>query len=180
MENESPKVAKDYYGLILPLGTSYEPLVLSILTLKPKKILFLHTSKTEALIDPVVENCALKTSDYRKRQVDEANPLQIYEKIKEAYIEWERGGLIALDFTGGTKSMAGGSAMAGAIIGADLFYIGNRNYLTDFRKPKPGSEYLCAIPNPYIGFGDLEAVKALSLYEKMDYAGAALIFKDLQ
>jgi hypothetical protein len=41
-----------------------------------------------------------------------------------------------IDFTGGTKAMAG--AMAGALLNMQLVYVGNNKYLVDFRKPLPG------------------------------------------
>jgi len=51
--------------------------------------------------------------------------------------------------------MAAGCAMAGSAIGAKLIYIAG-NFLTDLRKPEPGSEKLCYIDDPYTVFGDLE------------------------
>lgn len=86
--------------------------------------------------------------------------------------------LIYVDFTGGTKSMAAGCAMAGSAIGAKLIYIGGE-FLTDLRKPKPGSEKLCYIDDPYSVFGDLEREQAISLFNKMDYISAYRIFEEL-
>jgi len=95
------------------------------------------------------------------------------------YEKWGRPRNIYVDFTGGTKSMAAGCAMAGSAIGAKLIYIAG-NFLTDLRKPEPGSEKLCYIDDPYTVFGDLEREQAISLFNKMDYVSAYRIFEELE
>ena len=62
--------------------------------------------------------------------------------------------------------------MAGALIDVQLVYVGSDDYLTDFRKPNPGSEQLLYIDNPISVFGDLEIGKAMTLFEQCNYAGA--------
>jgi len=176
---ERPKITKKYDGLILSLGESYQPLVLSIATLKPKRVFFLVTEKSRRYLDVVVELTGLKPSVYDFALVDKDNPLQIYEAIKNIYQKWGCPDRIALDFTGGTKAMSGGSAMAGGMIGADMVYIASSRYLSDLRIPYPGSEHLEFIPNPYQVFGDLEEARALDLMAKYDYAGAGRIFAQL-
>ena len=165
-------------AMVLTLGTSYEPIVLSILALKPKKVLILYTEKSFKLLDDVIELTMLKPTQYMASEVVAENPLQLYQKIKEIYEKWGRPKDIYVDFTGGTKSMAAGCAMAGSAIGAKLIYIGGE-FLTDLRKPKPGSEKLCYIDDPYTVFGDLEREQAISLFNKMDYISAYRIFEEL-
>lgn len=177
---ERPKVQKKYQGMFLSLGTSFEPLVLSISALQPEKVCFLYTEKSRIFLDPIIHFTGLVPSRYEIRKVDKDNPLQIYKAIKEVYQEWGQPQNIALDFTGGTKSMSGGSAMAGGLIGADMVYIASSNYITNLRRPFPGSEHLEFIPNPYQVFGDLEEEKAFGLYAQFDYTGAYQIFKSLE
>ncbi|ABN54412.1 CRISPR-associated protein, TIGR02710 family [Acetivibrio thermocellus ATCC 27405] len=165
--------------MVLTLGTSYEPLVLSISVLKPEKVLILYTDKSHHLLDDVIEFTKLKPSQYVATDVDAENPLQLYRKIKDVYEKWGRPRNIYVDFTGGTKSMAAGCAMAGSAIGAKLIYIAG-NFLTDLRKPEPGSEKLCYIDDPYTVFGDLEREQAISLFNKMDYVSAYRIFEELE
>jgi len=166
-------------AMALTLGTSYEPLVLSIFALKPKKVIILYTDKSHHLLDDVIEFTKLKPSQYVATDVDAENPLQLYQKIKDVYEKWRRPKNIYVDFTGGTKSMAAGCAMAGSAIGAKLIYVSG-NYLTDLRKPEPGSEKLCYIDDPYTVFGDLEREQAISLFNKMDYVSAYRIFEELE
>ncbi|AHV95638.1 TIGR02710 family CRISPR-associated CARF protein [Paenibacillus sabinae] len=166
-------------NLILTLGTSYEPLVLSILALRPERVLIMHSTRTRPLLDDVIELTGLKPSRYISRMVNSENPLKLYQVVKEVYEEWDRPGKIYVDFTSGTKSMTAGCAMAGSVINAKFVYIAS-HYLADLRKPEPGSETLSYIENPYEVFGDIERDRAVTLFNGMDYASAAEIFDELR
>ena len=76
--------------------------------------------------------------------------------------------------------MSAAAAMAGAIIDIQLVYIGTEHYLTDFRKPTPGTERMFYISNPYEVFGDLEIDKALNLFQEHNYAGARERLEELK
>ncbi|WP_058485143.1 TIGR02710 family CRISPR-associated CARF protein [Defluviitalea phaphyphila] len=165
--------------MILSVGTSYEPLVLSLKLLNPNKVLFLYTEKTEEKIDKILEFVNLKASQFNKEKVEETNSLIIYQKIKKVYLEWGKPEKIYVDFTGGTKAMSAATAMAGAMLGAQLIYIGNKEYLKDFRKPYPGTEFLEKVQNPYNVFGDIEEERANDLLNQHDYVGARKIFESL-
>lgn len=158
--------------LILSVGTSYEPLVLNIKLLNPRRVLFLYTEKSEQYLDKVVKYCDLNAARYEKSIVHETEPLDIYREIKRAYLKWNKPEKIFIDFTGGTKAMSAAAAMAGAMIGVQLLYVGCTNYLADFRKPDPGTERLFYIDNPLEVFGDIEIEKALTLFGEYNYAGA--------
>lgn len=166
------KVFEKVEYLVASVGTSYEPIVLNIRLLKPRRILFLHTDETENTLSKIVKYCELEAVEYEKRRVSETSPLDIYQEIKRSYIVWEKPRKMYIDFTGGTKAMSAAAAMAGAMIDVQLVYVGSNDYLTDFRKPNPGSETLFYIDNPLSIFGDFEIEKALTLFEKYNYAGA--------
>lgn len=200
--DEQRKLAEDYYkfevmpividcflqkyqreesceSMVLTLGTSYEPLVLSILALKPKKVLILYTEQSFHLLDDVIEFTKLKPTQYKATEVDSESPLQLYQEIKKAYERWGRPEDIYVDFTGGTKSMAAGCAMAGSAIGAKLIYVPGK-YLTHLRKPEPGTEKLFYVDDPYTVFGDIEREQAFCLFNEMDYISAYRIFDELE
>jgi len=82
--------------MVLTLGTSYEPLVLSISVLKPEKVLILYTDKSHHLLDDVIEFTKLKPSQYVATDVDAENPLQLYRKIKDVYEKWGDPGIYML------------------------------------------------------------------------------------
>ena len=169
---------KKYEGLILPLGYSPEPLILSILAIKPKRVGLLYTNETERLLQRIQGETQLTLDQLYKRKIDGSSTVDVYKAIMELYEEWERPSPIAVDITGGKKSMVGGAAMAGAVLGADIFYVDNTKFTQG--KPEPGSEYLSLLANPYIVFGDLEVEKARDLYGRHDYAGAQRIFDQLK
>ena len=78
------KVDEDVEYLIMSVGTSFEPLVLNISLLKPRKILFLCTEETEGVLDKIILFCNLKVRDYQRRIVSETDPVDIYREIREA------------------------------------------------------------------------------------------------
>ena len=178
--NNTGKVYEKVEYLIMSVGTSYEPLVLDIQLLQPRRILFLYTERTECILEKIVKYCQLDAMRYSKREVNETDPLDIYREIKAAYLKWSRPDKMYIDFTGGTKSMSAAAAMAGAVINVQLIYIGTTHYLTDFRKPEPGSETLYYISNPVEIFGDLEIEKAFALFDKFNYAGARKKLEELK
>lgn len=172
IEHNQDKVYEKADYLIMSVGTSFEPLVLNIKLLKPKKILFLYTDKSEVILNKIVKYCELDASAYEKENVNETEPLDIYREIKKAYLKWGKPQKLYIDFTGGTKSMSAAAAMAGAVINVQLVYVGTNDYLVDFRKPNPGSETLYYISNPLAIFGDLEIEKALVLFGQYNYPAA--------
>lgn len=166
------KVTKQVEYLIISVGTSYEPLVLSIKLFQPHRILFLYTEVTEVILNKIVSYCELDITRFQKCKVHETNPLDIYREIKQAYLQWGRPEKLYIDFTGGTKSMSAAAAMAGAVIDVQMVYVGTDDYLVDFRKPYPGSETLYYIDNPLAVFGDLEIEKAMVLFDRANFSGA--------
>ncbi len=179
INNPENRPTKEYAGLILPLGYSPEPLILSILAIKPKRVGLLYTEETKKLLPRIQEETALTLDKLYIRQIDGSSTSDVYKAIMELYQKWERPPNIAVDITGGKKSMVGGAAMAGAVLGADIYYVDNTKF-TQMGKPEPGSEYLSLLDNPYTVFGDLEVDKARDLYKRRDYAGAQRIFQLLK
>lgn len=172
IKNNKEKLTEQVDYLIISVGTSYEPLVLSIRLFRPKRILFLYTNVTETVLNKIVSYCGLEVSSFQKCRVHETNPIDIYREIKQAYLKWNRPQKLYIDFTGGTKSMSAAAAMAGAVIDVQMVYVGTDNYLVDFRKPYPGSETLYFIDNPLSIFGDLEIEKAMVLFDRANFSGA--------
>ena len=158
--------------MIISVGTSYEPIVLSLSLLNPEKVLFLYTEKSEIILSKIIAYKELSPDKYEKSLVNEVDPLDIYKEIKKIYIKWNRPEKMYIDFTGGTKAMSATAALAGAMIDVQLIYIGSDDYLVDFRKPNPGSENLIYIDNPIAVFGDMEIDKAFELLDKYNFSGA--------
>ncbi|NLM44913.1 MAG: TIGR02710 family CRISPR-associated protein [Clostridiales bacterium] len=178
MFKESESDVQDCEHLILTLGTSYEPVVFSILGLKPKNVLILYTPESRNKLDDVIYFTNLKPSQYEAEEVDSTNILILYEKIKNYYERYGKPQNTYVDFTGGTKAMSVGCGMAAALIGSKVVYIASK-YLNEYRKPEPGTERICVIDNPYEVFGDIRRKEAVSLFNKMDYNTAYYVFSEL-
>jgi len=77
-DREGHKFKKnDIYGLILTVGFSLEPLVLTISVCQPERVFFLHTSETEHLLDDIIEMTGLKISQIDKETVRGIDSLSI-------------------------------------------------------------------------------------------------------
>lgn len=169
---------KEYDALILTVGFSPEPLILSILAVRHKRVALLYTEETEKFLPRIQDETSLPLDHLATREIDGSSTVEVYETIMDLYTKWSKPTNIAVDITGGKKSMVGGAAMAGAALGADIYYVDNTSFILG--KPEPGSEYLSLLDNPYTVFGDLEVEKARNLYNGHDYAGAQRIFDQLK
>ena len=166
--------------LVISVGTSYEPIVLNLALTKPQRILFLYTESSRKTLDKVISYSGMEPSQYEKSLVHETDPMAIYREIKNIYLRWKQPECMYIDITGGTKAMSASAALAGAMINVRLMYVATDDYLVDFRKPNPGSEYLVYIENPIAVFGDLEMEKAVELFDSFNFSGAAEKFEYLK
>lgn len=173
IHNNKDEVFEDVDHMVISVGTSYEPIVLSLSLFRPEKILFLYTSKSEHTLSKIVDYCGLTPENYAKRLVDEVDPMDVYREIKQAYLKWKCPKTMYIDFTGGTKAMSAACALAAAMIDVQMVYVSTEDYLTDFRKPNPGTERISYVENPLAVFGDLEMNKAMELFGRFNFAGAA-------
>lgn len=179
IRNNKDMIFEEVEYMIVSVGTSYEPIVLNIQLLKPKKILFLYTEKSHRTMAKVIEYCKLDPTQYDKSEVSEVDPMEIYREIKKFYLNSGKPRKMYIDFTGGTKAMSAAAALAGAMIDVQMIYCSTDDYLVDFRKPNPGSERLIYIENPLAVFGEFEIEKAFELFDKYNFAGAKEKFSSL-
>ena len=147
LEKQASKVKQDYYGMMLTLGTSWQPLALSIALLKPKKILVMCTQDTYPLLEILLSFLHLDRNNVQCTLVDRSSSEDIYLEMKAAYLDWSDKGKLCADITGGTKAMASSAAMMAAVLGMDIYYVESR-YLPLYRRPLPGSEELKVLGNP--------------------------------
>lgn len=67
--NNQDKLYEKIEYLIMSVGTSYEPLVLDIQLLQPRRILFLYTKKTESVLNKISNYCQLDAMRYSKEKL---------------------------------------------------------------------------------------------------------------
>lgn len=145
------RLEKEYEGLILTVGFSPEPLILSIHAIQPTRIGLLYTPETKGLLQRIQNDTTGICSSVDVREIDGTNPNGIYEAIWELRFSdiWQKFENIAVDITGGKNSMAAGAALAAAVIPADIYYVDTTNYLPELRVPEPGSECLKRLESPF-------------------------------
>lgn len=145
--------------LIQLVGFSIEPLLLSTLTIQPKEKLFLiYTKETvKDYKNPLckyLEEKGLQTREiidkfYMNGKnmciVDSSRPGDILKVIIGIICE-NKGKDIAIDITGGKKSMVSEAFFTSTVFDLTMYYVDYEEYLKT--TPFPGTEFLSKLPNP--------------------------------
>lgn len=178
---------KEYDLFIATLGDGWAGTAHIISLFAPKQVLLICTEETEKNVDLLRQYISPFFVDRPKLRTesitDSTDVLQVYKAIND-YCLREGAGVksVALDFTGGTKTMSAGVILAGTALGAtDFYYLGNApgSYLRELRRPLPGSEMLIKVEHPFAVFGDWEAENAKRLASEGNYHTAAAVYKEL-
>lgn len=167
-----------YDNLMLTVGFSPEPLILTITALQPKRIFFLFTEKSEGFIDKVVEGCGLRFSQIERALIERADASDVYEKVKAQWEVWRNRGRVAIDMTGGTKPMVSGCGIAAALLGIDVLYVDSQ-FGWILGKSKPGTERIVRLSNPFDVFGEFEEKQGIELFNSHNYPVAAALLNRL-
>ena len=211
-EDQLPSQSDYDVGIFL-VGFSSLPIVLSIAEVQPcEKIYFIHSNDTvtkcdeiitrfeEMLEDPpdpfcqLIDPCEAELLIARVQGADKpeisdpSDPVSTFREIK-SIIDDVRGCLgnnvkIALDLTGGKKTMIGGGFTAGSIYAVspkcDMFYVDSSEYNPDFGAPKPGTEFLNRLDNPYNVYNVQTVVQAKELFKRHNYEAAENLWKSVR
>ena len=203
----------DYGVGIFLIGFSSLPIVLSIAEIQPcQKIYFLHSGDTESkcdevtyrieemLVDPPHPFDPLITPNASRELINRvrnakrckitnpSDPVETFKQIKEI-IDEVRGELgtntnIALDLTGGKKTMIGGGFTAGSIYSlapkCDMFYVDSLEYDASRGVPIPGTEFLSRLDNPYDVYNVQSVQEAKALFKRHNYEGAEQLWKSVR
>ena len=199
-------------GIFL-VGFSSLPIVLSIAEIQPRQeIYFLHSPETERrceeitnritemlVVPPTPFNPLICPGDAgvlvdhvrnakRCEISDPSDPVETFRQIKEI-IDRVRSNLgqetrIALDLTGGKKTMIGGGFTAGSMYflsrTCNMFYVDSSEYDPDRGAPKPGTEFLSRLDNPYDVYNVQSVQEAKALFEQHNYEAAERLWKSVR
>ena len=207
--NHLPSNTQYDVGIFL-VGFSSLPIVLSIVEIQPRqKIYFLHSPETERkcgeitnriedilidppnLFDPLIDPTDMgelinRVQNAERCQITNASdPVETFKQIKEVIdkVREEHGAKtkIALDLTGGKKTMIGGGFTAGSIYSVapkcDMFYVDSQDYDPDLGTPKPGTEFLSRLDNPYDVYNVQSVREAEKLFNQHNYEAAAVLWE---
>ncbi|HEC56489.1 MAG TPA: TIGR02710 family CRISPR-associated protein [Candidatus Syntrophoarchaeum butanivorans] len=164
-----------YRFLILPVGTTPEPLIRTILCVEPEKVGFIYTRETADALDRIVEETGLRASQVEKVEVSGSEPGEVYEKIS-GWVERYDG--VAVDITGGKKAMVGGATVAASFYGLDILYNDYEKYDPDTRKPIPGTEVLRILENPFEATQVMIHRLGVEAFNRGDYTEARRLFDE--
>lgn len=140
------KTAK-YKTMFLTLGTSWQPLALSILLHSPERVIFLATEDVSESSKKIIKFVNKKNISYKVCIVDKGNSGRLLQAVKNETALLEDKKAVCIDITGGTKAMAAAAAMMAVYFNWDIFYIEN-DFLPVLRKPEPGTEKVIKMEKP--------------------------------
>jgi CRISPR-associated protein (TIGR02710 family) len=176
--------------LISVLGFSWQPVALLAAWVKPHHMLVLGTRESllqcpggEPVIPLIARVAGLERESIETREVPDAGETEIYHEVL-AFLE--RHGVdrrnatnVAVDPTGGKKSMSVAAGLAAYLANARMLYVDYGEYDTAKRIPVAGTEYPRLLANPLEVFGDLEIERVREAFNRGDYDEAHRLAKHL-
>ena len=184
---------QDIKCLFVLVGTTVEPLLLSILTLRPsEKLVLIYSSESEEQ-KKIIENTLFQKSGKHllqqkwlcdenaksfleqaknkiisidNAQVTETTPEKVFAEIKSRIASYQAKE-IGVDITGGKKSMVGGGFLAASINDYYLFYVDFDEYKN--HQPVQGTEFIHILPNPYDIYNVREESLIQEFFERQDF-----------
>ncbi|NTW83688.1 MAG: hypothetical protein HGB36_10035 [Chlorobiaceae bacterium] len=183
---------KEVKCLFVIVGTTLEPLLLSILTIRPtEKLVLIFSHESEMQKKQIINNLrqihgsspiiskiflsieAIKYIENIKNikiddnaKIENTSPEKVFSVINKR-IDAYKSEEIGVDITGGKKSMVGGGFLATTVNNYHLFYVDFDEYIDDH--PKPGTEFIHILDNPYDIYNVQEEALINSLWERQDF-----------
>jgi hypothetical protein len=137
-----------YDGLVSLLGFTPDTVVLAYQFVAPKFFVVLHTHETEHLLETVVKYTHVPLGRFFHEPFTDRPYVAIYHALDAALRRFPQGSRIAIELTGGKKTMGGALAVAAGMLNIDLLYIDYDDYMKEYRKPRPASTYIHLVENP--------------------------------
>ena len=163
-----------------------------------------ESASTQIPVDPTPDDKELirmiqlfqkKPSGFSLQIGDPSDPIATFKRIKEIIDQIDQADdkRIALDLTGGKKTMLGGGYTAGAIWASKwshickklvpfchMYYIDSKKYDPLRGGPDPGTEFLSRLDNPYDVYNVQSNLEAHKLFEKHNYEAAADLWEGVK
>lgn len=152
--NENGYDSSAYDGLISLLGFTPDTVVLTCRFIQPKALVVLHTPETAGLLEIVSKYADIPRSSFFHELFFEEPYTDIFRALELARKRLN-GKKIAIELTGGKKTMGSALAMAAGVLDIDVLYIDYQVYIPEFRKPKPESTFFRVMKNPAKYFANL-------------------------
>jgi hypothetical protein len=170
-----------YDGLISLLGFAPDTVILAYQFIRPDSIVVIHTEETKHYLDNVVTYAKIPAASFYHESFTELPATDIYRALEAALKRFPKGSRIAIELTGGKKTMSGALAIAAGVLNIDLIYIDYTKYLPEFRKPRPESTYIHLVGNPLKLpvdlFSEIEINRAVSFFNIGKYDLSRTLFE---
>ena len=164
-------------NLILTLGLSPEPVILSILCFKPKRVFLLHTDESlnQAAIlkqDKHILDLDIQISCHKITEYDAKENYRVVKKLIENI-----SGSTVVDPTGGRKIMIASVSLASFYYRLPMVYMHSEDLK---RQVVPLSDRLHIIENPLYSYGDTDLTFIENLFNAHMYEAAAKVADSLK
>lgn len=173
--------AAKYDGLVSLLGFTPDTVVLAHQFTKPDTFVVLHTAETARFLETVVKYTKVPLSSFFHEPFVEDPSIDIYRALEAALKRFPKDARIAIELTGGKKTMGGALAVAAGMLDIDQIYIDYKEYMPRFRKPKPESTYIHVVENPMRLsvdlFGGIEIDRAADFFNVGKYDISQALFQ---
>lgn len=148
------------------LGYSPEPIILTQRALNPEVHIIFTTDIKDPDASKKIRNylSMYLTSEFKIIEISDNSFNGIYNCLKDQMLLHPSQDFV-IDITGGKKSMVASAAIFGRDYNCNIVYVDYDNYLSNIRKPMPGSERLDYVYTPSI---DLPEIKVLSELSNMN------------
>ena len=195
-------------GIFL-VGFSSLPIALSIAEIQPRQgIYFLHSADTDRKCDEIIDRIVemldpppppfsplinstdaaaliTRVRDAERREIaDPSDPVSTFRQIKDIIDQVGDDVKIALDLTGGKKTMIGGGFTAGSIYSVapecHMFYVDSLEYDSRRGTPIPGTEFLSRLDNPYKVYNVQSVGQAKELFKRHNYEAAVELWDSVR
>lgn len=167
--------------MILTVGFQKEPLILSILTLKPRQVILLHTESSRQVAQAVEADPDVKMLSVRiyLTSITEFDATKNYQVMRDEVLPKTisaRGAILA-DPTGGRKVMVASLALVAFFHRLPMVYV---HTLEVIGVAFPFMETLQIIQNPFEFFGDTELSLIQDHFNRRYYDAAVQVCLTLQ
>lgn len=172
----------DFCDLLISIvGFSLEPIMHTVLTLRPKNLLFIFSkessligSKDVSAFDRFRALIACHGDGYNptidQQILEVADAPHVFSVVRDAITKAASPDRVAIDITGGKKSMDASVFLAASLFEkVAIFYVDYESYDTDKGFPIWGSEFLNKLENPYKVFGVREEQLVKNFWDKADF-----------
>ncbi len=173
--------------LVSVLGLSWQPVVLTAAWLRPEKMLIVatedslkNTVKDLSVLDILRLHNIIPPQNVITRTASNDNiEIDLYRFVREFFTDLQCAPSdLAVEITGGKKTMSAAAALAGFYLGTPILYVDYLYYIE--RRPQPFSEFISLIRNPLEVFGDIEFDNVIRDFDNGNYSAATALCKELE